>query len=105
MSVPLPSGLLLKTDCITIACLPPVEPTDGRGAGGEGRERAPEMADRAGPIRAGSVAAPRECRARPAWSRGHSSHDRSRDMPADTGAARPVLWRGSVDPHRSGFLQ
>src|SRR4051795_4153060 len=51
-------------------------------------------------IRAGSVAAPHECRARPAWSRGHSARDRSRDTPADTCAARPVLRHGSVDPHR-----
>src|SRR6185437_15453949 len=58
-----------------------------------------------GPIRGGNVAAPRKCRARPAWSRGHSSHDRSRDTPADTGGARPARRRDSVDPHRSDFLQ
>ena len=32
-------------------------------------------------IRAGSVAALRDCRVRPAWSRGHSLPDRSRDTP------------------------
>src|ERR1044071_8070750 len=36
------------------------------------------------PIRAGSVAAPHACHARPAWSLGHSSTGRSRDMPPAT---------------------
>ena len=54
-----------------------------------------------GPIRAGSAAAPHECRARPAWSHGHSPHDGSRDTPADTCATRPVLRGGSVDPRKS----
>jgi hypothetical protein len=64
-------------------------------------------ADRTGTrsIRAGSVAAPRECRARPAWSRGHSLPDRSRDTPADTCEAQPAPRRGSIDPHRSCFLR
>ena len=79
--LPPPEFSLLKTNFITNACLPPVEPTDGRGAGGKGGGTRSRLADRAGPIRAGSVAAPRECRAQPAWSRGHSSRDRSRGTP------------------------
>src|SRR6516165_4913352 len=56
-------------------------------------------------VRAGSVAAPRDCRARPAWSRGHSLPDRSRDTSADTCEARPAPRRGSIDPHKSCFLR
>src|SRR6266436_5318722 len=57
------------------------------------------------PIRAESVAAPRDCRARPAWSRGHSLPGRNRDTPPDTCGARPAPRRGSIDPHRSYFLR
>jgi hypothetical protein len=49
-----------------------------------------------GPIRAGSLAAPRDCRAQPAWLRGHSLPDKSRDTPADTCEARINRRSGSV---------
>src|SRR5712691_4638326 len=57
------------------------------------------------PIRAESVAAPRDCRARPAWSRGHSLPDRSRDTSPGRYEARPAPRRGSIDPHRPCFLR
>ena len=49
-----------------------------------------------GSIRAGTVAAPRDCRAQPAWLRGHSLPDKSRDTPADMCEARINRRVGSV---------
>src|SRR6516225_3499855 len=49
-----------------------------------------------GPIRAGSVAAPRDCRAQPAWLRGHSLPDKSRDTTAEMCEARINRRAGSV---------
>src|SRR6516164_86469 len=49
-----------------------------------------------GSIRAGTVAAPRDCRAQPAWLRGHSVPDKSRDTPADICEARINRRAGSV---------
>jgi len=49
-----------------------------------------------GPIRAGSVAAPRDCRAQPAWLRGHSLPDKSRGTPANMCEARINRRAGSV---------
>src|SRR4051812_16162090 len=87
----------LIASCISNACPPgPLSRWTVTAREEKAGDRAPEIGDRTGPIHARSVAAPRECRARPAGSRGHSSRDRSRDTPADTGAARPVLRRGSV---------
>jgi len=57
------------------------------------------------PIRARSVAAPRACRARPAWSPGHSLPDKSRDALPGTCEARPAPRRGSIDPHRRYFIR
>ena len=49
-----------------------------------------------GSIRAGTVAAPRDCRAQPAWLRAHSLPDKSRDTPADICEARINRRAGSV---------
>ena len=57
------------------------------------------------PIRAGSAAAPHARRARPVWSRGHSSRDRTRETLSGTSEIRPAHRPGSIDPHRSCFLR